>query len=132
MLGEQIGETKGRRLVRRVLPTEPPSVEATFEDSGHMLGVPTTGLGSYTSVIGADGVIHGEGQGISLTQDGEAITWTGTGVGRFGEGGAVSYRGMLFFKTASKKLARLNHACGAFEYEVDAKGDTIAKMWEWK
>ena len=132
MLGEQIGETKGRRLVRRVLSTEPPTVEVTFEDSGHMLGVATTGLGSYTSVIGADGVISGEGQGITMTQDGEGLTWTGTGVGRFGEGGAVSYRGMLFFKTPSQKLARLNHACVAFEYEVDAKGDTVSKMWEWK
>ena len=132
MLGEQIGETKGKRLVRRVLSTEPPTAEVTFEDSGHMLGTATTGMGSYTSVIGADGVITGEGQGINMTQDGEAITWTGTGVGRFGAGGAISYRGMLFFKTASQKLARLNNACGAFEYEVDAKGDTVTKLWEWK
>ncbi len=132
MLGEQIGETKGRRLARRVLSTEPPTVEVTFEDSGHMLGAPTTGMGSYTSVIGADGSIRGEGQGITMTQDGEVITWTGTGYGKFGPDGAVSYRGMLFFKTASQKLARLNNACGAFEYEVDASGGTISKVWEWK
>jgi hypothetical protein len=132
MIGEQIGETKGRRLVRRVLSTEPPTVEVTFEDSGHMLGTATTGMGSYTSVIGADGMISGEGHGITMTQDGEAITWKGTGVGRLGAGGAVSYRGMLFFKTGSQKLARLNNACGAFEYEVDAKGDTVSKLWEWK
>ena len=31
----------------------------------------------------------------------------------FGAGGAVSYRGMLFFKTYSPNV------CGAFEYEVD-------------
>jgi hypothetical protein len=40
---------------------------------------------------------------------------------------------MLFFRTTStKKLARLNNTCGAFEYEVDAKGETVSKMWEWK
>src|ERR1035437_2780200 len=78
MIGEQIGESKGRRLVRRVTSTDPTTVEVTFEDSGHMLGVATTGLGTYTSVIGLDGSIFGEGQGVSMTQDGEAVTWKGT------------------------------------------------------
>ena len=132
MLGEQISETTGKRLVRRVLSVDPPTAEVSFEDSGHALGVATTGIGSYTSIIGADGVIHGEGQGLSLTADGDAITWTGTGVGRFGPGGSVSYRGMLFFRTTSPKFARLNGACGAFEYEVDASGSTTSKVWEWK
>jgi hypothetical protein len=132
MLGEQIGETKGKRLVRRMLSVNPPTAEVSFEDSGHMLGVATTGIGSYTSIVGADGTIHGDGQGLNMTEDGEAITWTGTGVGKFGPGGSVSYRGMLFFRTASQKLARLNGACGAFEYEVDAAGSTTSKVWEWK
>ena len=132
MLGEQIGETKGRRLVRRVISIDPPTAEVSFEDAGQMLGIPTTGMGTYTSTIRPDGSVFGHGQGISMTQEGEAITWTGTGVGKFGPGGSVSYRGMLFFQTASQKLARINNACGAFEYEVDASGDTISKIWEWK
>jgi hypothetical protein len=132
MLGEQIGETKGRRLVRRVISIDPPTAEVSFEDTGQMLGIPTTGMGTYTSTIRPDGTVAGQGQGLSMTQDGEAITWTGTGVGKFGPGGSVSYRGMLFFQTASQKLARVNNACGAFEYEVDASGDTISKIWEWK
>jgi len=132
MLGEQIGETKGRRLVRRVISIDPPTAEVSFEDTGQMLGIPTAGMGSYTSTIRPDGSVFGHGQGLSMTQEGEAITWTGTGVGKFGPGGSVSYRGMLFFQTASQKLARVNNACGAFEYEVDASGDTISKIWEWK
>jgi hypothetical protein len=52
-------------------------------------------------------------------------------VGKFGPGGAVSYRGMLFFQTNSQKIA-LGSSCGAFEYEVDAAGSTISKVWEWK
>ena len=132
MLGEMISETKGKRLVRRVLSVNPPTAEVSFEDSGQMLGVATTGIGSYTSIVGADGTIHGEGQGMSMTADGESITWTGTGAGKFGPGGSVSYRGMLFFRTTSQKLARLNGACGAFEYEVDASGSTTSKVWEWK
>jgi hypothetical protein len=132
MFGEQIGETIGKRIVRRVISTDPPTVEVSFEDSGRMFGVPTTGMGTYTSVIRQDGSIYGQGEGITMTQDGEGITWKGTGLGKFGPDGAVSYRGMLFFRTDSQKLARLNNACGAFEYEVDPSGSTISKIWEWK
>src|ERR1035438_8199782 len=123
MLGEQIGETTGKRLVRRVISIDPPTAEVSFEDSGQMLGIPTTGMGTYTSVVRADGSIFGHGQGLTMTQDGESITWTGTGVGKFGPGGSVSYRGMLFWRTTSEKLARLNNLCGAFEYDVDASGN---------
>jgi hypothetical protein len=132
MLGEQISETKGKRLVRRVLSTEPPTAEVSFEDAGNILGIPATGMGTYTSVVHPDGSIFGHGQGLNMTQDGESITWTGTGAGRFGPGGSVSYRGMLFFRTTSQKLARLNNACGAFEYDVDPTGATVSKVWEWK
>ena len=132
MIGDKIGEVKGKRLVRRVISVDPPTAEVTFEDSGKMLGVAVNGMGTYTSVVRADGSIHGSGQGVNMTDDGEAVTWTGTGTGHFGPGGSVSYRGMLFFRTTSKKLARLNNACGAFEYEVDAKGGTVSKIWEWK
>ena len=132
MLGDLVGETKGKRVVRRVLSVEPPTVEVSFEDAGQMLGVGVQGLGTYTSVIRADGSIHGEGQGISTTEDGEGISWTGTGEGTFGPGGAISYRGMLFYRTQSQKLARLNNMTAAFEYDVDADGNTIARAWEWK
>ncbi|HZD49750.1 MAG TPA: hypothetical protein VE178_13495 [Silvibacterium sp.] len=132
MLGDQIGESTGKRLVRRVLSVEPPTAEVSFEDSGTMLGVATTGTGTYTSVVAPDGSIFGTGQGLIMTADGEGISWKGSGQGRFGAGGAVSYRGMLFYRTTSQKLARLNNMCGAFEYEVDGNGNTSAKVWEWK
>lgn len=132
MLGEQIGETKGRRLVRRVISVDPPTAEVSFEDTGQLFGTPTTGMGTYTSSVRPDGSIFGHGQGMSLTNDGEAITWTGTGLGKFGPGGSVSYRGMLFLQTASQKLARANNLCAAFEYDVDASGNTVSTMWEWK
>jgi hypothetical protein len=132
MIGELIIESKGKRIVRRVISVDPPTAEVTFEDSGQMLGIPTTGMGTYTSVIHADGSILGQGQGINTTNDGEGVVWTATGSGKFGPGGAVSYRGMLFFKTTSKKLDKLNNACGAFEYEVAPDGSTASKIWEWK
>lgn len=132
MIGDKVGESTGKRLVRRVLSVEPPTAEVSFEDKGTLFGVPVSGLGSYTSVVRPDGSIFGSGQGMEMTEDGENLTWTGTGIGHFGPGGTVSYRGMLFWRTTSKKLARLNNACTAFEYEVDASGNTVSKMWEWK
>jgi hypothetical protein len=132
LLGDQIGVVTGRRIVRRVLSVDPPTAEVSFEDSGTMFGVAVNGIGTYTSVVRADGSLYGHGQGLETTADGEGVTWSGTGVGKFGPGGSVSYRGMLFFRTTSQKLARLNNACGAFEYDVDPAGNTVSKMWEWK
>ena len=132
MLGQQIGETHGKRIVRRVLGTEPPKVEVSFEDSGQMLGTGVTGFGTYTSVIRADGSIYGEGEGAMVTQDGEMITWKGSGQGKFGPGGTVNYRGILYFQTASQKLAEIGAAPGVFEYDVDAAGNTHSKVWAWK
>jgi len=132
MLGDLIGESKGKRIVRRILSVDPATAEVSFEDSGTMLGVSTTGSGTYTSTVRPDGSIFGTGQGLMLTADGDAITWTGSGLGKFGPGGSVSYRGMLFYRTTSQKLGRLNNMCGAFEYETDAAGNTSAKVWEWK
>ena len=132
MLGPQISETKGKRLVRRVLSVDPLTAEVSFESTGQVLGIPVNGTGTYTSIVRPDGSIYGIGQGLNITQDGDAITWTGTGIGHFGPGGSVSYRGMLFLRTTSQKLAQLNNSCGAFEFEVDPSGGTISKVWEWK
>lgn len=132
MLGELLSESHGKRIVRRVLSTEPRKVEVSFEDSGQILGVDTTGFGTYCSTVRPDGTIYGEGEGFSFTQDGEMVAWKGSGLGVFKERGAVSYRGILYFRTASKKLARMNAVAGVFEFEVDPQGNTQTKTWEWK
>jgi hypothetical protein len=132
MLGDQIGESSGKRLVRRVLSVDPVNVEVSFEDTGTMLGVPCNGTGTYTSTVRPDGSIYGEGQGVVFTQDGDGISWTGTGLGSFGAGGSVSYRGMLYYRTDSQKMSRMNNMAVAFEFDVDGAGNTSSKMWEWK
>jgi hypothetical protein len=132
MLGELIGETTGKRILRRVLSTEPPKVEVSFEESGTMLGTSASGFGTYSSVVRADGSIYGEGEGVITTTEGEMVAWKGSGLGKFGPGGAVSYRGILYYRTPSQKLARLNAVAGVFEYEVDTQGKTQTKVWEWK
>jgi len=132
MLGDLIGETTGKRILRRVLSTDPLKVEVSFEDSGTMLGTPVNGFGTYSSVVRADGTIYGEGEGAMATAEGELVSWKGSGLGKFGPGGAVSYRGILYYRTASQTLARLNTVGGVFEYEVDTEGKTQSKVWEWK
>ncbi|PYS54643.1 MAG: hypothetical protein DMG13_07450 [Acidobacteria bacterium] len=132
MLGEQIGETIGKRIVRRVLSSDPVKVEVTFEDTGKMLGIGVNGFGTYSSQVRPDGTIYGEGEGAYTTADGELLAWKGSGLGRFKEGGAVSYRGILYYRTNSQKLARLNTVTGVFEYEASASGETHSKVWEWK
>jgi len=69
---------------------------------------------------------------VVLTPDGGMATWKGAGIGKFGGGGAVSYRGAVYYTTASPQLARLNAVAGVFEYEVDVEGNTQTKLWEWK
>ena len=113
MLGEQIGETHGKRIVRRMLSSDPVRVEVSFEDNGKMLGIGVNGFGTYTSQLRTDGTLLGEGEGTYITQDGEVLTWRGSGLGKLKEGGAVSYRGILYYRTTSQKLARLNH-CRSF------------------
>ena len=133
MLGEQIAELRGKRTARRVLSTDGGfKVEVSFEDSGKLLGHDVNNIGTYWSAPRPDGSLYGEGQGVVLTQDGDMATWKGQGVGRFAGGGAVAYRGAVYYSTSSAKLARLNTVAAIFEYEVDTHGNTHTKSWEWK
>jgi len=95
MLGELIYQGSGKRIVRRVLSSEPVKVEVTFEGPGKVLGIDAMEIGTYTSVIRSDGTIYGEGAGVLMTTAGDSITWKGAGVGTFKERGAVSYRGAV-------------------------------------
>jgi hypothetical protein len=132
MLGKQIGETSGKRIVRRVLSTDPLKVEVSFEDSGKILGVATSGFATYQSVVGTDGSLYGEGAGAVISQEGDMASWKGSGRGQLKDKGALSYRGILYFQTTSKKLEPLNAVAVVFEYDVDPEGKTKTKMWEWK
>jgi hypothetical protein len=133
MLGELIGEVRGKRTGRRVLSTTPGSkVEVWFEDRGKLLGIEVNEIVSYWAEVRPDGTLYGEGQGIATTLDGDVATLKGQGMGKFVGGGAVSYRGAVYYSTASPKLARLNTFAAVFEFDVDANGNTHTKFWEWK
>jgi len=134
MLGEMIGELQGKILLNRVLPPEgqTPKIESSFQESGTILDVEVTDIGTYWSTIRAECLLYGEVNGVIMTRDNEMATYTGQGIGRFIGNGATTWRGSLFYQTSSQKLSRLNSIVVLFEFEVDENGNTQAKIWEWK
>ncbi len=133
MLGEPTGELRGKRTGRRVLSAEQGfKVEVSFEDAGKLLGADVVEIGTYVSKSRPDGTFYGEGQGVVATAQGDGATWVGQGVGRFMPGGGVSFRGAIYFSSASPKFARLNLVATVYEYEVDGQGNTHTKLWDWK
>lgn len=133
MLGEVIGDLRGKRTGRRVLSVDKGfKVEVAFESTGKVLGIDVMEVGTYWSESRPDGSLYGEGHGVVIGADGNNATWKGQGVGKFAEGGAVIYRGAVYYSTTSPKLARLNGVAAVFEFDVDAEGNTHSKLWEWK
>ena len=135
MLSEQIGEETGQITGVRVLPDEGAGskVELSYQSSGTLLDAHMSDMGTYVSVSRPDGTLFGDGQGIVMTDDGQMATWRGQGVGRFtGHGMAASWRGAIFFQTASERLARLNGIAVVFEFETDENGKIANKLFEWK
>src|SRR5207302_654139 len=62
MLGEQIGEFRGKRILRKVLSSDPLRVEVSFEDGGTIFGIDANGFGTYVSQLRPDGTLYGEGE----------------------------------------------------------------------
>ena len=136
MLGDQIGEDKGKITSQRVLDVVNgvPKIETSMSTIGKYKGVETTEIATYWASPGPDGVMRGEGQGVVTTKDGsEMAAWTGQGIGRFTSQGKIRFVGSLLFSTSSNgKLAFFNNLVGVFEFEADEQGNTSTKVWEWK
>ncbi len=132
MLGDKLGEENGQITGTKVVSTNPPTTEISFQATGQILGVETSTIATYTSVMRPDGTIYGEGEGLLLTADGEGVSWKGSGVGSLtGEGMGATYRGAIYYSTESEKLSKLNSIAAVFEYDVDAEGKTHGVIWEW-
>jgi hypothetical protein len=136
MLGDLISEERGTTTGRRVLPHEGegPKVEVSFQATGKMLGVDESDMGTYWTVARShgNGIMYGEGNGVLMTKDGDMVTWSGSGIGRFTGQGGAAFRGVVYYQTASERLSRLNGLAAIYEYESDAAGDVSLKVWEWK
>ena len=133
MLGELIGETKGKISNRNVVSVEGPTIETTVSSSGTLNGVQVNEILTYVASPSSKGILHGIGKGVINTQDGEIATFTGEGIGRFDASGLLTWRGAIFFHTSSEgKLEFLNNKVGVFEAQVDSQGNFADKTWEWE
>jgi hypothetical protein len=134
MLGDKLGTESGKVTSQRVLPNPGggPKMETSFQATGTMLGVNETDIGTYWSVVRPDGTLYGEGQGVLMGKGGEMATWVGQGVGTLKKDGATSYRGAVYYQTATPAWSRLNRVAVVFEFEVDAQGNARSESWEWK
>jgi len=135
MLGDLVGEEKGKTTSLRVLDVQPPKMEISFSGEGKYRGVDGTVFATYWSVLRPDGVLSGEGQAMIMSRDGqEMATSTGQGIGRFVEPGKIRFVGSVFYSTASKgKLSFLNNLVAVFEHERERESGNVSnKFWEWK
>ena|SRR5207249_5082724 len=113
MQGDKIAETSGKVTSQRVLPNPGggPKMESSFAASGKLLGVDETETGTYWASVRPDGTLYGEGQGIIMGKEGDVATWVGQGVGTINKGGAVSYRGAVYYQSSSSRWVTPEQRC---------------------
>jgi hypothetical protein len=70
MLGESIGEFKGKISSQRVLDVEGPTMETSISATGGLKGVQVTEILTYVASPSFEGVLHGVGNGLITTTDG--------------------------------------------------------------
>ena len=132
MLGAEIGHEEGQIIGRRVLE-EVSKIENTFNAEGNFRGIDINDLGTYWTTVRPGGVLYGEGRGVLVGTDGQMATWTAQGLGRYISGRVVRFRGSAFYRTDSTaSLAFLNNMMAVFEFEMDERGNTSARNWEWE
>jgi len=134
MLGEQIGELKGKIVGQRVLDSEGPRMETTLSSTGSIRGTNVKETVTFVGTPISAGVLHGEGHGVLMGGESEMATFRGEAFGRISSSGSVKWRGSHFYRTTalSGKLAFLNNVVGVFEADFDTEGNVTEKIWEWK
>ena len=136
MLGDKLGEGKGKVIGTRILPSADGrmvKMEITFQSQGKLLGMDSQNMGSYTVYERIPGQLYGEGQGIVMTSDGESAIWHGFGVGQMtGKGMGVRWSACVNYQAKAGKLGRLNNVLGVVEHETDEQQNSTEKVWEWK
>ena len=133
MLGEQIGELKGKITGQRVLDAEGPAMETNVSAIGNLVGSKVHVTLTYMGKSISNGVLHGWGNGVVMSTEGDVASYTGEAIGKIDSSGTVSWRGSLFYKSSSNgKLQSLNNLVVVLEAEVDGEGNFSEKTWEWK
>lgn len=133
MLGEQFGDLKGKITGQRVLDAEGPAIETNVSATGNLAGSQVRVMLTYMGKSVSIGVLHGWGNGVVMSKEGDVVSYIGEAIGKIDSSGTVRWRGSLFYKSSSNgKLASLNNLVVVLEAEVDAEGNFSEKTWEWK
>jgi hypothetical protein len=107
-------------------------METSVAASGNFVGSQVNVTLTYTSKLVTNGVLHGWGNGVIMTTEGDMATYTGEAIGKIDSSGNVRWRGSLFYNSsASGKLASLSNLVAVLEAEVDSQGNFTEKTWEW-
>ena len=131
MLGDMIGELKGKLTGSRVLSIECcPKIEVSVQGIGKIIGIDVTDIGTFWEMIKEDGSLYGEGQGVMMSNEGEIVTWEAQGLGKT-KGKGAEWRGSAFLNTTSERFSCLNNTVVIFEYNIDDNGNADEKVWEW-
>jgi hypothetical protein len=128
MLGELIGEFKGKNIGWRVLPDG--KIETTAQGMGKILGVDAMVISTSVGTM-ANGIFMGDVTSAFTTMEGETVMSKGVSVG-FPSGNGGATRATSIHLTQSKKLERLNKVVGMHEYQTDMQDNFVGKIWEWK
>ena len=129
MLGDLIGEFKGKNTVYRVLSDG--KIETSGQGTGKILGLDAVIMFTDVSMTMPNGTFVGESNGLISTMEGDSVTMKMTGIAWSSGKGGTS-RGASTQMTQSQKLMPLNKVICLHEYETDMNGDWTGKIWEWK
>ncbi len=77
-----------------------------------MKGIDVTNTGTFWSIPIESGTYYGEAKGIFTTADGEIVTYTAQGLGRFTADGKLRFTGSDFlYAPCEGKLGYLDNTC---------------------
>jgi hypothetical protein len=137
MLGDKIGEEKGKVTTRRVLKGDDAGsfvkLEVSFESECTILGVQGMNMGTYTVFERGPGQMYAEGQGIFGGPEGSNAIWNGHGVGVDAGDGVIAIAASVAFQTNSESLKRLNSVLVVIEHKNNMMdGSASSTLYEWK
>jgi hypothetical protein len=135
MLGDKIGEEKGRVTGRRILPGDADvrfvRMEISIETEATILGQAGQNLGTYTIVGRGPGQVYGEGQGMFFAANGDNAIWNGHGVARVDEAGGMHIAASVAFQSESEGLAKLNGMLVLVEHHADMENNASSTLHAW-
>jgi len=99
-----------------------------------------TNLATWINTYKTAKIVYAVGKGVITAENGEMATWIASDIGRPDDKGVITYRGLIFFNTATNssssaggKLAFLDNIEALFITQVNVSSSNrpqATKMWE--